>query len=168
MIQVEDDDKIRITKSGANKLFVVEYDERQNMSSEKLIELFDTKWYNIVKELVEEADVCRSHKEVIRRLPDKYHSFIEPEQEHRSFRYRQAEFIVQLQPLDDNQYRLNLLWRVPSSDDHPKTLFVNFSSVEEREQFEKLATSLGINDEKLGFQLQRNFMNLHPGYEASE
>lgn len=168
MIQVEDADKIRITKSGANKLFGVEYDERQNMSSEKLIEWFDTQWCNIVKELVEKAEVCRSHKEVIRRLPDKYHSFIEPEQEHRSFRYRQAEFIVQLQPLDDNQYRLNQLWRVTSSDVHPKTLFVNFSTVEERDRFEDLATKLGIEDEKLGLQLVRNFMNLHPGYEADQ
>jgi hypothetical protein len=165
MISVEDNDKVRIAKAGANKLFEVEYDTRQNMSDQELIELFDGIWPTKIERLILNAEVCEP-EEARRRLPDKFHSFIDPQQEHRSFHYRNAEFIAQLLPQDNSQYKLTQLWRVASSDEHPKTLFINFSSVEERERFASLAKSLSSNDEKLGLQLLRNFMNLHPGYKA--
>ncbi|HAZ46510.1 MAG TPA: hypothetical protein DDW76_01920 [Cyanobacteria bacterium UBA11369] len=165
MIAVEDQDKVRFAKFGANKLFEVEYDTRQNMSDQQLIELFDRLWLTKIERLVLNGEVCEA-EEVDRRLLDKFHSFIDPQQEHRSFHYRKAEFIAQLLRQDNSQYKLTQLWRVASSDEHPKTLFINFSSVEERERFASLAKSLRINDEQLGLQLLRNFMNLHPGYEA--
>ena len=55
-----------------------------------------------------------------------------------------------------------------SSDEHPLTLFIKFSNIEERERFKSLAKSLQIDDEKLGLRLIRNFMNLHPDYTTIE
>jgi len=167
MIIVEDKDKVRIAKSGANKLFEVDYDTRKKMTDSQLIDLFDRVWLDKVQRLVINAEVYE-FEEVGRRLLDKYHTFIDPQQEHRGFYYRKAEFISQLMPQNNGQYKLTQLWRVASSDEHPKTLFVNFSTVEERNTFSSLAQSLGIDDEELGLKLVRNFMNLHPGYEASE
>ena len=135
------------------------------MSDQELIDLFDRLWLDKIERLVLNGKLCEA-EEVERRLPDKFHSFIDPQQEHRSFHYRNAEFIAQLLPQDNSQYKLTQLWRVASSDEHPKTLYINFSSVEERERFASLAKSLSSNDEQLGLRLVRNFMNLHPGYEA--
>ena len=94
-----------------------------------------------------------------------HHTYIDPEQEHRSFHDLKAEFIAQLEKLDSNKYRLTQLWRVTSSDNHPKTLFVNFDSIEEKEQFNELANKLGFNAEQLGLQIIRNFVNLHPNID---
>jgi len=167
MIEVDSQDKIRMAKSGANKLFEVDYDVRKNMDSQQLVELFDRVWRGGLKRMVSNAGVIPS-EEATRRLLDKYHSFVDPSQEHRSFHYSKAEFIAQLQPCENNQYKLTQLWRVASSDTYPKTLFVTFSSVEERERFTALAESLGIVDEELGLRLIRNFMDLHPGYSCND
>jgi hypothetical protein len=167
MIEVDSQDKIRMAKSGANKLFGVDYDVRKNMDSQQLVELFDRVWIGGLKLMVSNAGVIPS-EEVTRRLLDKYHTFVDSSQEHRSFHYSKAEFIAQLQPCENNQYKLTQLWRVASSDTYPKTLFVTFSSVEERERFTALAESLGIVDEELGLRLIRNFMDLHPGYSGND
>ena len=100
-----------------------------------------------------------------RRLLEKYHTYVDREQEHRSFHYLKAEFITQLEKLEKNKHRLTQLWRVASSDNHPKTLFVNFDSIEEKEQFDELANKLGFNAEQLGLKIIRNFVNLHPNID---
>ncbi|MCA1995164.1 MAG: hypothetical protein LDL41_24410, partial [Coleofasciculus sp. S288] len=148
-----------------NKLFEIDYETRQGMSKQQLIELFDRIWLDALRPLVIKAEVIEP-EEVSRRLLDKHHTYVDPQQEHRSFRYRRAEFIAQLEPYNNGQYKLTQLWRVASSDSYPKTLFINFSSVEERERFYSLARSLNIDDEELGLRLIRNFMNLHPNYAA--
>lgn len=167
MIEVEEQDKIRIAKSGANKLFEVDYDARQKMSDRRLVELFDRVWSKGLERMVSKANTIPP-EEVTRRLLDKHHSFVDSVQEHRSFHYQKAEFIAQLQLFEDNRYKLTQLWRVASSDNHPKTLFVTFSSIEERERFSYLAKNLDISDEELGLQLIRNFMELHPEYKYGD
>ncbi len=162
MIYTEEFDKVRIAKSGPNKLFEIDYDTRQAMDNKELINLFD-RVSNVLYDCTKRAEII-SKEEVDRRLLDKYHSYVDPEQEHRSFHYLKAEFIVQLKKVGSNQYKLTQLWRVASSDNHPKTLFINFDNIEEPKQFEILANSLGFEDEKLGLQLIRNFMKLHPNY----
>ncbi|MEL6166417.1 MAG: hypothetical protein AAFR37_22635, partial [Cyanobacteria bacterium J06628_3] len=95
------------------------------------------------------------------------HAFIDSEQEHRTFHYKNAEFISQLQTLENTKYKLTQLWRVTSSDEHPLTLFIKFSNIEEKECFESLAKSLKKKEEELGLQLIHNFMDLHPDYKAT-
>lgn len=165
MIEVDNNDKVRITKFGANKLFEVDYETRKSMNEQNLIDLFNQIWTKKLEIMVLQAKIIKSD-EVERRLLDKHHVFIDSQQEHRTFHYKKAEFIAQLQTLENSKYKLTQLWRVTSSDEHPLTLFVKFSNIEEKERFKSLAKSLDIDEEKLGLQLIRNFMNLHPGYTA--
>lgn len=44
MIEVDNNDKVRIAKSGANKLFEVDYETRKSMDEQKLIDLFNQIW----------------------------------------------------------------------------------------------------------------------------
>ena len=123
MIEIDAQNKIRIAKFGANKLFEVDYNTRQRMDNQQLIELFDRVWLNELRRLVLNAEVIEP-EEVSRRLLDKHSSYVDPQQEHRSFRYRRAEFIAQPEPYNNGQYKLTQLWRVASSDNYPKTLFI--------------------------------------------
>lgn len=161
MIEVNDQEKVRIARSGANKLFGVDYDIRKNMGEKELLNLFDKVWSNRLEHLIVGAEVI-SRDEVNRRLLDKYHTYVDPDQEHRSFHYLKAEFIAQLELVGDARCKLTQLWRVASSDTHPKTLFITFSSVAERERFSSLAQNLAASDEELGLKLIRNFVILHP------
>ncbi len=169
MIKIENKIKYKIAKFGANKLFIKEYKEREKMDEQQLIILFDTVWSKTLEELVLKAKKCPV-EEVYNRLLDEKHSFIDPKQEHRSFHYKKAEFIVQLEIYKHEkfQYRLTDLWRVTSSDSYPQTLFINFSSVEEKNLFKSLAEKLNFRDEELGLKLIYNFMNLHSGYEITK
>lgn len=161
MIHIDDVDKVRIARYGANKIFVIHYDDRKIMDDKELIELFDRAWSNGLNIRIQRAEIIQP-EEVERRLLDRYHTYINHEQEHRSFHYSKTEFIVQLEKFSSKEYRLTQLWRVASSDSHPKTLFINFDSIEEKEQFDELANKLGFDAEKLGIILIRNFVNLHP------
>ena len=164
-VVVELGEKIRIAKSGANKIFKVEFSERQKMSTEQLIEVFDNAWKSGLEQWILNAEVIEA-EEVERRLLDQHQPYIDSDEEHRTFRINNAEYISQLQPIGQAKYRLTQFWRVKSSDAPPKTLFVNFNSVEEIDRFRELAQSLSISPELLGMKLIRNFMDLHPGYAA--
>lgn len=98
------------------------------------------------------------------RLTSAQQQYFDSSQEHRGFRMQtlNAEFIAQLLSRGDEGYEMTQLWRVSSSDSHPKTLFVTFATVEEREKFRKLAANLGSKDEDLGLQLVIDFMEKHP------
>lgn len=67
MIEIDAHDKIRIAKSGANKLFEIDYETRQGMSKQQLIELFDRIWLDGLRHMVIEAEVIEP-EEVSRRL----------------------------------------------------------------------------------------------------
>lgn len=165
-IVVDKEEKLRIARFGANKIFKVEFNERQRMSDEQLLEVFDSAWNSGLQHWVSNAEVIEP-EEVARRLLDQQHPFINADEEHRTFRRKNAEYISQLQPIHQGMYKLTQFWRVKSSDEHPKTLFVNFDSVEEINLFKELSQSLNIPPELLGIKLIRNFMDLHPKYASN-
>ena len=165
-IVVDREEKIRIAKFGANKIFKVEFAARQRMSDEELVEVFDKTWQNGLHQWISAAEVIEPD-EVSRRLLDQHQPFIDINEEHRTFRRNNAEYISQLQPLAQDTYKLTQFWRVKSSDEYPKTLFVNFDSVEEIDRFKALSQSLDIPPERLGIKLIRNFMDLHPQYSLN-
>lgn len=161
MVTVEEQDKIRMTRIGANKLFEVDRDIRKKMTYRELIELFDKIWWNGLKSEIVNAKVI-SPEEVRRPLLNVNKPFLDSGQEHRSFYHLGEEFIAQLKQVENSDYKLNQLWRVAWSDSPPKTLYITFSSVEERNRFTSLAEGLGTEDEALGLRLIQNFMDLHP------
>ena len=159
MLIVEQDLKRRLARWGANKLFGDDVDRRQQMADTELEERFDRVWHSRLRRLVDEAEPCTSD-EVPGRLTEKQAKYFDPSQDHKGFRIGGAEFIVQIEQVCDGE-RLSQLWRVASSDTHPKTLFVNFQTVAERKRFRQLAESIGWNDERLGLELVQNFMKIH-------
>lgn len=156
-IFIEDPAKIRIAKAGPNKLFG-DYDKRQSMEAAELTSVFDRRWNSDLKLAVEGAEICDA-QEAKRRLADSQITYFDPTQEHRTFRLQGMELVAQVQQAKGKSL-LTQLWRVKSSDEYPKTLFVNFASEEEREEFRQIADSLGWKDEALGLQLLRDFMNV--------
>ncbi|MDB5339504.1 MAG: hypothetical protein JWN70_5123 [Planctomycetaceae bacterium] len=168
IIEVSEDVKRNLARFGPNKLFGDDVDERKKLTDEQEIALFDRVWKAKLEAAIQSAERCDSD-EAKQRLTFSQQQYFRASQEHRSFRMQQlnAEFVVQLLPSEGNNfkdtYELTQLWRVSSSDTHPKTLFVTFDTVEQREQFKHLAGRLGIKDVDLGLHLVMDFMTKHPG-----
>lgn len=162
-INVNEQTKSMLARFGPNKLFGDDIDSRKALPNPQAIALFDKIWNGKLLNYIWRADVCPS-QDAHDRLTAKQQAFFDFDQEHRSFRPQElgAEFIVQLRNVSDSEMELTQLWRVLSSDTHPKTVFVTFDTVEEREQFRKPAQNLGMNDETLGLELCRDFMRKHP------
>lgn len=109
-IQVERDQKIRIAKWGANKLFG-DPDKRKNeLSDEELIVLFDKVWKNSLNAAIDKAKECNSD-EAYSRITEKEKLFFSFAQKHRQFRLQNQniEFIAQLLPVAKNIYELTQL-----------------------------------------------------------
>ena len=155
--------KAYLAKWGPNKLFGNNVDEREKeMSPEQLLELFDRVWEQTLKEAVAKARTCTYDRALEKLGSDRRRKRLEQDQEHREFRIQNLEFIAQLRKLQRNDYELTELWHIPSSDTHPRTLFVNFDTVEERQQFHSLAQKLGYpKDEELGKKIIFDFIKMH-------
>lgn len=163
-IEVESSTKRLLARCGPNKLFGEDVDDRKVLGDVEAEQRFDHVWATVLEREVKMADRCNPD-DVYQRLTERQRNYFEREHEHRSFRPSglNAEFIVQLERRDaGDDFILNQLWRMQSSDSHPKTLFVNFPSVDERKRFAKLAKHLGITDCDLGLALLQDFMAKHP------
>lgn len=160
-IIVEDKTKVIIVKIGPNKLFG-DWDERQKMSDNQRIELFDNIWKAQLKDAINRAVLnsaaYRELESAYEKLKDSYQAFFQFDQEHREFQLRGIWFIAQVASLPNNDKELTQLWPIRSTDYDPKVLYIRFDTVEERKQFRDLANFLGHNDEQLGKQLILEFM----------
>lgn len=155
-IHISDETKVRITRIGPVRTFG-DFESRQKLNEAELVILFDQKWKLGLGQAVNSSLPCEY--EVVRsRLQGKQLNFVDKAQEHRQFRYHNMDFIVQFgQNVDSKE--LTQLWKVQSGDDHPKTLFVTFDTVAERERFKAIADHLFQNDEVLGLKIIRDFMS---------
>ena len=156
-IHIEEMTKIRIARSGPVLTFG-DYDSRTKLKEPELALLFDDRWEPGLRRAVEESLPCEF--EVAKaRLQGKQMDFIDPNQEHRQFRFQSMEFIVQFDSRADNSKELTQLWKVQSGDDHPKTLFVTFETVAERKHFKAISDHLRKHDENLGLEILRDFIS---------
>jgi hypothetical protein len=155
-IKIDNVTKARIVKYGPVRTFG-DYDKRQRMGEEELVAVFDQAWAAGLQGAVGRSHPCTI--EVARpKLKENFRAFLDPRQEQRQFRYQEMDFIVQLKKLSDSEQELTQLWKIQSGDDHPKTLWVTFDTVEERKEFAAVARDLGWDDEELGLELLRDFM----------
>ncbi len=155
-IKIENATKARIVKYGPVRTFG-DHDKRQRMDEKDLVAVFDQAWASGLQGAVARSHPCTI--EVARpKLKENFRSFLDPRQEQRQFRYQEIDFIVQLKRLSDSEQELTQLWKIQSGDDHPKTLWVTFDTVEERKEFAAAARDLGWNEEELGLELVRDFM----------
>lgn len=162
-INVSNDVKQRLVQFGPNKLFGNDIDNRDKLVGDEAITLFDQVWNEMLYRQICLAGQCTAN-DARSRLTSSQQRYFDASQEHRSFRIQtlNAEFIIQLIIIDSDSYELTQLWRVSSSDTHPKTLFITFETVEKREKFKRLSDNLGTKDEDLGLQLILDFMSKHP------
>lgn len=155
-IRIEEETKARIARIGPVRTFG-DYDSRKKLNDAELAKLFDEKWKLGLRQAVEnslpcEFDVAQS------RLQGKQKDFVDPDQEQRQFRFQSMDFIVQFDQQSGDDRELTQLWKVQSGDDHPKTLWVTFDTVEERQRFKAIADHLLKHDEALGLEIIRDFM----------
>lgn len=94
------------------------------------------------------------------RLKGKQLEFLRENQEQRQFSFQNMDFILQRRKTStDDCMELTQFWKTQSGDDHPKTIWVTFDSVEERQKFRECANELGWHDETLALSLLRDFMD---------
>ncbi len=156
-ISVQQDTKVRTAKSGPVRTFG-DYDKRKAMDDQQLIALFDRAWSAGLEHAVTHDSLPCDYEVARARLKDRQREFLYRDQEHRQFRYQEMEFIAQLKPTGKVGKELTQLWKVQSGDDYPKTIFVTFVSVEERQRFGEIAAKLGWHDEQLALSILRDFM----------
>lgn len=156
-ITVQNDTKIRIAKSGPVRTFG-DYDKRKQMTDEQLVEVFDHAWAAGLERAVSSRSLPCDFEVARARLKGRQQEFLDINQEQRQFRHQEMEFIIQLTPSEEGGKVVTQLWKVQSGDDHPKTLFVTFPTVEERQRFGAVAAELGWGDEQLGLALLQDFM----------
>jgi hypothetical protein len=155
-ITIDNVTKARIVKYGPVRTFG-DYDKRQRMNEGEMISVFDQAWNAGLHGVVSRSHPCTI--EVARpKLKENFRSFLDPRQEQRQFRYQEMDFIVQLKQTSESEQEITQLWKIQSGDDHPKTLWVTFDSVEDRQEFAAVAHGLGWDDEELGLELLRDFM----------
>jgi hypothetical protein len=155
-INIDSVTKARIVKYGPVRTFG-DYDKRQRMSEGEMIAVFDQAWDAGLQGAVNRSHPCTI--DVARpKLKENFRSFLDPRQEQRQFRYQEMDFIAQLKRISESEQELTQLWKIQSGDDHPKTLWVTFDSIEERQEFAAVAHGLGWDDEELGLELLRDFM----------
>jgi hypothetical protein len=142
-----------MARKGPVSVFGRDVDTREALEDNDAVRLFDSVWDNLLKEEVKNAPIC-SIDIVLERLFEKARSRVNKSAEHREFRVKSCLFIAQLPCYEE----CDELWLISSSNPDPRTLYIKFHTVPEREKFEKLAQRLGWDDQELGLQLVRDFM----------
>ncbi len=144
-------------KKGYNNLFGRDVDERQKMTDEQLISLFDRVWKTSLCGAVTKAEKC-SAENARQKLTSEQQAFFKETQEHREFQLEYGWFIAQLTEIENGKQELTQLWFIRSSNVDPRTLFVTFDSVELRDTFSQVASRLGYADGDLGKKILIDFM----------
>jgi hypothetical protein len=156
-ITVKGNTKILIAKSGPVRTFG-DYDGRKKMQPEELVRLFDNAWASGLDAAIARSQPCEL--EVARgRLKGDQRNHLRSSEEQRQFRYQEMEFIAQLKPAGGTGHELTQLWKVQSGDDYPKTIFVTFETVQQRQRFKDIAARLGLPEEPLALSILLDFMS---------
>lgn len=153
-----DDNRLKIyhAKYGYNKLFGNDVDTRKQMSDPELIERFDDVWSRDLRPAVMTAERC-DIEDARRKLKPDQQIYVKEDEEQREFWLEGGLFVAQLKSLGEAK-ELTQLWFIRSSNVDPRTLFITFETLALREQFSKLANSLGWRDVELGEKLLIDFM----------
>jgi hypothetical protein len=142
-----------LARRGPAKVFGREVDQREALGDAEAVSWFDRVWDNGLERSVR-TGVDVDAESVLEKLPDPARPFFRRNAGHKEFRASGCLFIAQLPDAGS----CDQLWFIPSTSGDPRTLYVNFDTMEEREQFARVASSIGWKDEELGLQLTRDFM----------
>ena len=142
-----------LAKRGPSKVFGIEVDQRETLSSVDAVAWFDRIWANGIEEAVKRATPC-DLSFVREKVPYKSQNFINDNAKHREFTLATCLFIVQM----TDATTCDQLWFIPSSSADPRTVYVNFSTMEIKREFDAIASKLGWKPENLGEKLLLDFM----------
>jgi hypothetical protein len=144
--------KIYLARKGPASVFGRDVDTREALSQPQAVALFDHIWADKLQREVEQAPKC-SLESVLERLYESAKSRVKRSTEHREFRTANCLFIAQLpSPMECDE-----LWFVSSSSADPRTLYVNFDTVLERDEFRLVASQHGWDEQELALELLRDF-----------
>lgn len=153
--------KIHLARFGYHPLFGKDVDTREKMSDEEALHRFDRVWERELRDALLKAERC-DPEDALRKLHEKEKPYFDKTQEHREFICRDGLFVAQLKSLPSEMYELTQLWFIRSSNVDPRTLFIKFGTMPERNQFRELAEQLGWEDYNLGKQILLDFLE-HSG-----
>lgn len=142
-----------LARRGPAKVFGREVDRREVLEDGEAVSWFDQVWNNGLERSARSGVVVDAES-VLEKLPDSARYYFRRNAEHREFRASGCLFVAQFPEAGI----CDQLWFIPSTSGDPRTLYVNFDTVEEREHFARVASSLGWKDEELGLQLVRDFV----------
>lgn len=151
--------KIRLARYAYNPVFGEDVDVRENMSDADALARFEDVWMSGLAEMVVQTKPSDSSDEALKILSDKEKEFFKRDQQHRVFRYKGGLFVAQLLKSNNDKPEVTQLWFGRSSDTDPRTLYIKFPTVHQRDEFEVFAKQLGYIDRDLGRLLLLDLMH---------
>jgi hypothetical protein len=154
MIFTNDYVKQWLAQKGPAKVFGKDVDTRERLKPDAAVKWFDDVWRSSLERAIEAASRC--DVEFVRsKVPPAFHAHIKERAEHREFKLADCFFICQIPETG----KCDQLWFISSSSGDPRTLYVRFRTVPVKEEFDKLARSLGWQrPEDLGEKILLDFM----------
>jgi hypothetical protein len=135
---VNDNVKTYLAQKGVPSVFGRDVDIREKLSGPEAIAWFDRVWESQLAREVEKSDECDLDFVRSNVLPQTIR-WLKPNATYRYVRLANCSFIAQL--IDPES--CDQLWFILSSSGDPRSLFVKFSTMAEKEAFDKKASELG-------------------------
>src|SRR5271157_347611 len=151
---VNDRVKTYLAQKGVPSVFGREVDIRERLSEADAIAWFDRVWESQLAKEVEASDECDLDFVRSNVLPQAQH-WLRADATHRYVRLANCSFIAQL--IDPES--CDQLWFILSSSGDPRSLFVKFPTLADKEAFVEAAHELGWRPEDLGLKILTDFLN---------
>jgi hypothetical protein len=151
---VNDSVKTYLAQKGVPSVFGREVDIREKLSGPEAIAWFDRVWESQLAKEVEKSDECDLDFVRSNVLPQTIR-WLKPNATYRCVRLANCLFIAQL--IDPES--CDQLWFILSSSGDPRSLFVKFPTMAEKEAFDKKAHELGWKSEELGLKILTDFLD---------
>jgi hypothetical protein len=148
-----DHTKIWLAQRGPAKVFGKDVDRREHLEIADALRWFQRIWDGKIEPALGRGTAIDADS-VLNKVPEQSRAWVNLAADHKEFWVSGCLFIAQLpEPQSCDQ-----LWYISSTSGDPRTLYVKFPSVAERESFHEMAAKLGWNDEALGLKLVRDLM----------
>jgi hypothetical protein len=158
-----DHTKMFLAQHGPAKVFGKDVDSREHLEAADAIRWFQRIWESKIEPALQEATSIDASS-VLNKVPEQSRTYVNLAADHKEFWVAGCLLIAQLvEPQSCDQ-----LWYISSTSGDPRTLYVKFPTVAEREKFSEMAKKLGWEDDALGLKLARDFMDTFGGFRSHD
>jgi len=158
-----DHTKVFLAQYGPAKVFGKDVDRREHLEGTEAITWFQRVWNSKIESALRKATDIDANS-VLNKVPEQSRTYVNLAATHKEFWVSGCLFIAQLiDPQSCDQ-----LWYISSTSGDPRTLYVKFATVAERERFGEIARRLGWEDEALGLKLARDFIDTFGGHKPND